>query len=247
MSRAIIEKLIQNNAVNQAINVFGEYLTEARRQRIESILPYRMSSVHVAVESPSDPHNAAAIVRSCEALGAMSIHAISPEDKSLHAKGTTQGAFYWVNTYHHQTSQQFFDYLRDKPSPHDYEMNRDNIIIAGACIDGEISLEALPVDRPICLLFGNEKRGLSAQARQQCDVCYHIPMYGVSESLNLSVSAAISLYSILGRKRQHLQQNGDCSDRQKDRLRLQYYIHSLDDRLVKNLLKNILDNNKLGE
>lgn len=228
----LIKEITTIEAIAQATAMLAPYLTENRKQLIETLLPQRISSVHVAVESPADPHNAAAIVRSCEALGAMSIHVIAAEDKALHAKGTTQGAFHWVNTYHHSCLSDFNKALKKNK-------NNEGIVVAAAAMDGELSLDQLSIDQPICLLFGNEKRGLSKQAHELSDVSYHIPMFGVSQSLNLSVSAAISLYETLQRKRQALGKSGDCSDEQQQQLRLQYYAHSLDQRLVKSLLTPI--------
>ncbi len=203
------------------------YLTAARKEKIETLLPKRLNSIHLAVESPSDPHNAAAVVRSCEALGVMNAHVIEAEGRALHAKRTTQGAFHWIHTHHHNSFEQFLEQLRSR---------QPNIVLAGAAMDGEQSLSQLTIEQPLCLLFGNENRGLSQQARQACDLIYHIPMFGMSESLNLSVSAAISLYDVTTRKRQQLQQSGDLTVDEIDQLRLHYYANSLEQRLVTQLL-----------
>lgn len=223
----MIDKIIAQYDAEQVCLKLAPYLTEQRKQRIEQLLPNRICSVHLAIESPSDPHNAAAIVRTCEALGAMSIHVIAAEDKTLHAKGATQGAFHWVNTHHHQTLNDFAVSMAQQQSPQ----------IIGASMDGKRTLHDIAIDQPLCLLFGNEKRGLSAAARELCANTYRIPMFGISESLNLSVSAAISLYDILSRKRALLGKNGDCDNEQMMHIRLQYYLHSLEERLVKGVLK----------
>ncbi|MCP4475201.1 MAG: RNA methyltransferase [Gammaproteobacteria bacterium] len=205
------------------------YLTAARKEKIEMLLPKRLNSIHLAVEAPSDPHNAAAVVRSCEALGVMNAHVIEAEGRALHAKRTTQGAFHWIHTHHHNAFEQFLQQLKHRQS---------TIVLAGATMDGDQPLSQLPLEQPLCLLFGNENRGLSPQARQACDLIYHIPMFGMSESLNLSVSAAISLYDVTTRKRQQLQQSGDLTADEIAQLRLHYYANSLEKRLVTQLLNS---------
>ena len=226
MDAKTLKNLIHQHGAEKAIALLAPYLTKERKARIETLLPNRMGSVHVAIESPADPHNAATIVRTCEALGAMSVHVIKAEDKALHAKGTTQGAFHWVNTHHHASLENFLSCVRV-----------DKLTLAGACMAGDTNLSDVPVDKPLCLFLGNEKRGLSTEAKKSCDLLYRIPMFGMSESLNLSVSAGISLYDILSRKRKITGKSGDLSEKEKATLRLKYYVHSLEDRLVKSLLK----------
>lgn len=205
------------------------YLTDSRKEKIEALLPKRINTLHLAVEAPSDPHNAAAVVRSCEGLGIMNTHVIEAEGRALQAKRTTQGAFHWVHTHHHDTLEQFLQQLTHQ---------HDDIILAGAAMHGEQALSDLPIDKPLCLLLGNEHRGLSACAQQACDYLYHIPMFGMSESLNLSVAAAISLYDVTTRKRRQLGQEGDLTSKESAQLRLHYYVNSLEKRLVDQLFKH---------
>ena len=210
--------------IDIALEKLAPYVTKARKARIEVVLTHRINSVHLAVEAPSDPHNAAAIVRTSEAMGALHMHVIKAEGKALTAKRTTQGSYRWMRTYHHQDLSAF------------KKMLPENIMIAGAVMKEGLPLEALPLDQPICLLFGNEHRGLSEEAKQLCDTPFHIPMYGMSESLNLSVSAAISLYSILKRKRELLKDQSDLTELELKQLRFDYYLNSVPKRLAKELL-----------
>lgn len=210
--------------IELAIGKLAPYVTQARKTKIERILLNRIDSVHVAVEAPSDPHNAAAIVRTCEALGGLHMHAINTEGKALHARRTTQGSYHWIQPHHHHDLTEFKNSLPE------------NMLIAGAAMNEGLPLEQLPLDKPICLLFGNENRGISDDAKNLCGTLFHIPMFGMSESLNLSVAAATSLYSILNRKREQLTQPGDLNQEQLKQLRLQYYLNSVPARLSKKLL-----------
>lgn len=199
------------------------YLTDARREKIDRLLAGRLPAIRVAIEAPSDPHNAAAVVRTAEALGVLGVHVIATEGRALHAKATTQGSYRWVRTHHHDTLQTFLG----------HEAMQD-VAIYGAWMDAEHTLSELPVDKPLCLMFGNETRGLSAEARAACAGGFRIPMVGMSESLNLSVSAAISLYDVTNRHRAAGAVGLD--DAQRAEMMARHYLDSVDDRLWSSLL-----------
>jgi len=217
---AAIERL-GVHAVTQALT---PYVTPRRRERIEAVVANRMHGVAVAVEDPYDPHNAAAMVRSAEITGATEVHVIRASTRILRSKRTTTGAFNWVRTTHHPNHAPFFAQMRAR-----------GMLVAGACVGGTVDLEDLPADRPLCLLFGNEHAGLSEAAREACDIRYGIAMHGFSESFNLSVSAAISLYSLTCRRRAALGRGGDGTPEQIDRQRALYYGRSVDRRLLAGL------------
>jgi tRNA (guanosine-2'-O-)-methyltransferase len=200
------------------------YVTEARQQRIQQVISKRIQHVSVAVEAPANPHNAAAIIRSAEAFGLTQVHVIEALGTSLQAKATTQGAFHWLDIAHYQDTTTFID-----------QLHAQGIRIAAASMQGEYTLSELPLEQPICLLFGNEVNGLSSLAQAQCDYLYRIPMVGMSESLNLSVSAAISLYDITQRYRQKLASNSDLTLSQQQALTAQYYLRSIPKRLAANI------------
>ncbi len=199
------------------------YITQPRQAKIERLLDRRLSQIHVAIEAPSDPHNAAAVVRTAEAMGVLHVHVTAAERRALHAKSTTQGAYRWVRTHHHPDLDAFLSHA----SMHD-------VSIYGAWMDAPTAVGELPVDRPICLLFGNETRGLSDRARAACVGGVRIPMFGMSESLNLSVSAAIGLYDVTTRHRAAGAVGLDEATRAT--LRARHYLDSVDDRLWSSLL-----------
>ena len=213
--------------IDLALEKLAPYVTEARKTKIDANLQNRIESIHLAVEAPSDPHNAAAIVRTCEALGGLHMHVIKAEGKALHAKRTTQGSYRWIKPHHHHDLDAF---QRSLPK---------HIFVAGAVMNEGVPLEALPLDQPLCLLFGNENRGISPEAKKMCDTLFHIPMFGMSESLNLSVAAAMSLHTTLSRKRQQLKKTGDLNKEQIKQLQLVYYLNSVPKRLAKELLSTL--------
>ena len=175
----------------------------------------------MAIEAPCDPHNAAAVVRTAEAFGLLDVHVIAVEGEALKHKKTTQGSFHWVRTHHHRDLGSF--------------LQAQSGILAGALMDAPLPLCEVPCTEPICLIFGNEHRGLSNAARAASDLGFRIPMYGMTESLNLSVSAAVALYDVLSRRRAALGQT-DMTARQRAELRARYYVDSVDKRLASGIV-----------
>jgi tRNA (guanosine-2'-O-)-methyltransferase len=221
-----LDQVIDRHGAAEVISRVSPYLTEARIERIESVLAGRLGSLHVAVERPEDPHNAAAIVRTAEALGALHVHAIDAPFGTLHAGQTTQGSYYWVHTYHHADHAQFLQSTRTR-----------GVCIAGATMQGRHTVEELPDDRPLCVLFGNEKVGLSPALLAHCDLTFRIPMVGMSESLNLSVSAAIVLYNAARARRARIGKATDLEGDELARERARYYGRSVQWRLLEGLFE----------
>jgi tRNA (guanosine-2'-O-)-methyltransferase len=195
------------------------FLTEQRRERIEAVVRGRLRGLEVAIERPYDPHNAAAVVRSAEALGAWAVHVIDASQRILRAPGTTTGTHHWIDTRHHRNLDEFLQIQRDA-----------GMLVAGACVDATHMLDDLPLDRPICLLFGNEHAGLSAAAQAACEVRFRIPIYGFAESYNLSVAAALSLYATSTRIRSRLGADGDLDEPGRELERARCYLNSIDER-----------------
>ncbi len=217
-----IDRFIERAGAQAVIEATASSITAGRRARIEQVLHGRISSVEVAVEHPEDPHNAAAIVRTAEALGAMHVHVIDADPRALDHRWVTQGAFHWVHTHQHSDFADFEQRLG----------NPKRVRLAGAIMTGELEVDALPVDEPLCILFGNEGNGLSEQAIGACDLTFRVPMFGMSESLNLSVSAAITLQSVVRRRRLTLGTQGELKGTSYLREKARYYGRSVELRLL---------------
>ena len=224
MNHQTFFQIIQQHGASFVIDKLQPFVTIARQQRIEQVLKQRIHSIQIAVEAPADILNALAIVRTAEVLGVTRVFIIQPEHKAKQLRGITQGAHEWVNIQYQTSLEEFTNQLKQY-----------SIKLAGACIESEMALEQIPLDEPICLLFGNERRGLSAQAKHACDYLYKIPMNGMTESLNLSVAAGISLYETLKRKRHQLQQKGDFDTSQLMTHQAWYYLNSVNTKLVAGL------------
>ena len=218
--------LLQNQDPQRIIEALEPYITEPRKQRIEAVLARRLYNLQLAIESPCDINNALAAIRTCEALGISQVHIISPDSSASCAQSITQGAIYWVDIHFYDTLSDFLTYVKT-----------NSFMLAGGSLKAKQTLSDVSIDKPLCIMVGNERCGLSKEALAACDILYKIPMVGMSESMNLSVSAAISLYDTSQRKRQALKADNDLTPQQSSRLKAKYYLQSVSSRLANALLK----------
>jgi tRNA (guanosine-2'-O-)-methyltransferase len=172
-----------------------------RRERLKAVIDQRLESVQVVFDAPHDPHNGAAVVRSCEAFGVQSVHVVERAETFLAAPSVAKGAEKWV------------DLLRwTRPEDVVEELREGGFTLVGARADGEMLPADLAGIERLALVLGNEHDGISSELAAACTRSVCVPMRGFVESLNVSVSAAILLASATaGRK-------GDLPE--EDRLRL---------------------------
>ncbi len=178
---------------SDAWSLLSPQLTDSRRARMLSTVAQRTRHVRLIVQDVHQPHNVSACIRSAEGFGIQNIDVVTLHSK-FNASSVAKGVDEWVDITKHQTIDQCIDSL-----------HKQGYIVAAAFPHGKaLSLDELPVDRPIAVAFGNEHAGLDATWRDKSDVCFTIPMFGIVESLNISVCAAITMHSLISRVRREL-------------------------------------------
>lgn len=214
-------QLIQQFGSQSIITKLENFVTPNRKHRIKTVLDSRLNSIHLAIEAPCDINNALAATRSSEIFGISTVHIINPEGPAGSVRLITQGAYYWIKVLYHDNLKAFLHYATEK-----------KLCLAGGTVQATTPLPQVPVDQPICFMIGNEDRGLSAECISALKHTYTIPMHGMTESLNLSVSAAISLYDATTRKRQLLGTPGDLTPNEYQHAQAHYYMQSVNYRLL---------------
>ncbi|HDI11340.1 MAG TPA: TrmH family RNA methyltransferase [Candidatus Acetothermia bacterium] len=192
-------------------------VTGERRMKIERVISGRLKGLACVCENFEKPHNAAAILRTCEALGILNVYIVEEDVPFEPAKGVTQGAEKWVILHRFRRAERAIAALKEAG----YE------IYAAVPREGSLSLEELPADRPLALAFGAEATGLSEKLMSACAGTFRIPMWGFSQSLNVSVAAAIALYHCARARRRYLGREGDLSSEELSALRARYLELSL--------------------
>ena len=185
--------------------------------KIERVISGRLKGLACVCENFEKPHNAAAILRTCEALGILNVYIVEEDVPFEPAKGVTQGAEKWIILRRFRRAERAIAALKETG----YE------IYAAVPREGSLSLEELPADRPLALAFGAEATGLSEKFLSACAGTFRIPMWGFSQSLNVSVAAAIALYHCARARRRYLGREGDLSSEELSALRARYLELSL--------------------
>jgi len=207
-----IERLIDRHGADAICGVLGPILTPERIARIDVVLAARLTSVVTIVEDTYDPHNAAATIRTTEAIGLQELHVVEPELRFSAAKGVTRGAHKWIDLHRWPRAEDTITALHARGF-------RVYATLPGATH----SIEDVDVSQPIAVAFGNEHAGLTADAIAACDGSLGVPMQGFTESFNLSVTVALAMYTIAQRRRALLGQPGDLDDERRRRLRARWF------------------------
>jgi len=174
----------------QLLAFFYSIITESKREKFDQIASERTRYLTVVIENVYQEQNASAIVRSCDCFGIHDIHAIEKENSFSVNREIAMGAGKWVNIQHHQDPKYPTTSALKKLKEQGYR------IVATTPHEDDTTLDELDLNQPTALLFGTEKMGLSEAALTHADAFVKIPMYGFSESFNVSVSAALCLHAL---------------------------------------------------
>ena len=170
--------------------------TDERMNTFKRVAAQRQAGLTVVIEDVFDPHNLGAIARSCDAFGIQEINIIfdtHPEfDPKDVGKNSSTATNKWLNYRIHHDSERALRTLKD-----------EGWLIVAAALDPKAeSIFQADLSHPrLALLLGNEKEGLSAKALKMADRLLTIPMQGIAQSMNVSVSAALFLYEATRQRR----------------------------------------------
>jgi len=173
------------------LNYLQSFLTPRRRSLFEKVLAQRTNHLTVVAQDVYQLHNTSAVVRSCDVFGIQNIHVIEEKIPRRIDKEIAMGAQKWVDINRYSSSKLCIENLREQG----YR------IVATSPHGDSQSLDHFDISTPAALFFGTERDGLSEEIIQQADATIRIPMVGFTESLNISVSAAIILQSLTSRMR----------------------------------------------
>lgn len=174
------------------LNYLEGFLTENRKEGFLRVLQNRTKHFTIAMEDVYQLHNTSAVMRSCEVFGIQELNVIEQKFGKRIDSEIAMGAQKWVDVFRFNSVQGCLDSMREKG----YQ------IIATSPHNDSCLLHEFDITKPSALFFGTESEGLSEEVLQQADGFLKIPMVGYTESLNISVSAAIIIQDITNRLRQ---------------------------------------------
>jgi len=168
------------------------FSTEKRSNKILTVLKARQPSLKIVLENIHDEHNVSAIFRTCEAVGVPKVSLVYYiEAFPRIGKKSSASALKWVEKEKFKSIEECFSNLK-----------KDGYKIYASSISEQAQeLYNLDLTKEAALVFGNEHRGISQEARELADETFQIPMFGMVQSLNVSVAAAVCLYEALRQRK----------------------------------------------
>ena len=184
-------------------------ITEERKQKIESILDLRTDRFIPVIENIHKAQNASAVLRTCDCLGIQEVRIVENNNKFSTTDDISLGADKWLNIRKYGVIDKYARVSANVP-----ENGKSNIeqcfddlrkegykIIATMPYKNDIDLQDIDVTQKAAIVFGSEVDGISQQAIANADCFMKIPMYGFTESFNISVAAAVTLHYLTDKMR----------------------------------------------
>jgi len=203
------------------LEFLSQFVTDDRRQRFEEVLEWRTRHLTVVLEDIFQPHNASAVLRTCDLRGVQDIHVVENHNHYAVNPEVVMGSTKWLSLYHYDAT----DF--NTPTAFEHLRNEGYKIVATCPHRDDFTPETLPLDQPVAVVFGTEKEGLSDYAVENADMHVRIPMFGFTESYNISVSAALLLYTLTNRLHESADIDWHLSEPERNAVRLLWTRRSL--------------------
>lgn len=195
----------------QLLEYLESFLTPRRKELFAKVLDQRTNYFTVATEDVYQLHNTSAVIRSCDIFGIQNVHVVEEVNQKRIDREIAMGAQKWVDVNRYNSIADCIKILRHQgyrivaTSPHKSK-----------------ALHEFDISKPAAFFFGTEKDGLSDEVMREADDFVQIPMFGFTESLNISVSAAIILQEVTSRMRQSSTIDWHLSEEEKQDKRLDW-------------------------
>ncbi|MGK0414352.1 MAG: tRNA (guanosine-2'-O-)-methyltransferase [Polaribacter sp.] len=172
------------------LNYFEGYLTEKRKETFKNVLENRTKHFTIVLEDIYQPHNASAVVRTCDIFGVQDLHFIENKYVNRVSRHVAKGAQKWITSTRYNS-----DGKNTASCIHVLKKNGYQIIATTPHNDS-CFLQDFDIHKKTAFILGAEAEGVSETVKNQADGFLKIPMVGFTESLNISVAAAIILQEV---------------------------------------------------
>lgn len=197
MSTFTIKKPMEYDILvkEKLVDYMMTFVSEERKKRFEDIIINRTKHLTVVIEDVYQAHNASAVLRSCDLTGVQDVHIIENKNDYDVNPEVAMGSSKWLNIMKYNNSDNNTLEVINSLKESGYK------IVATTPHKKSYGIDDIPIDEKTALLFGTELTGLSDIAIENSDEILTIPMFGFTESYNISVSAALCLYTLTQRLR----------------------------------------------
>lgn len=172
------------------------FVTDRKNLLFAEKVAQRTKHLTVVVENLYQDHNFSAVMRSADCFGIQDVHVVENSYSYRVNDEISLGANQWVNVHRHRGHESNTRHCIAQLKEQGY------VIAATTPHKDDVDLELYDISRPTALLFGTEKEGLTPEALSMADVYVKVPMVGFTESLNISVCAAICMHHLTWKMRQ---------------------------------------------
>lgn len=171
------------------------FITDHKNQLFDRVIEHRTRYLTVVLEDIYQPQNASAVLRTADCFGVQDVHIIENRNEYVINPEVTLGASKWLTLHRYSESENNTLEAIQKLKSKGYR------IVATMPHSDDIMLSELDMNQKTALFFGTELLGLSEVVQEHADVFVKIPMYGFTESYNISVSAALCLQQLSNKMR----------------------------------------------
>lgn len=221
---------------NELSSYLLSFISENRKARFDEVLSQRTAHLRIVLENVYQDHNASAVLRSCESFGVQHVHFIENRNRLRISDDVSMGSHKWLNVHRHSQAENNTIETIKHLKAQGYR------IVATTPHKDDCTLDKLPVDKKLALIFGTELEGISQDVFDHADEFVKIPMYGFTESFNVSVCAALCLYELTTRIRQEVE-NYLLSEEEKQDVYFEWLKTTVDK--SEGLIENYLQNKKI--
>jgi tRNA (guanosine-2'-O-)-methyltransferase len=217
---------------HKLISYLTEFISPRRKERFDQVMKHRMNHLQIVVEDLYQAHNASAVLRSCDCFGVQYVHFIENKNTMKVNNEIALGAESWVSIQRYNSEENNTRSCLQKLK------NEGFRIVATTPHTKDVTIDKIPVDKKIALVFGTEIDGITKDVEEMADEFVKIPMYGFTESFNISVSAALCMYELTTRIRQTVK-NYHLSEEERTEIYLDWLMNSIEksDSIVKRYLE----------
>jgi len=174
-----------------------EFITPERKKLFDSIARNRTRHITIVLENIYQSQNASAVLRTCDLTGIQNVHVVEDRNKYTLDKNVSLGSSKWLTLDRYNESHRSINACTSELKSKGYRL-----VATSPRTEKSSSLDHINIDRPIAIMFGTELDGLTDKAFALADERMHVPMFGFTESYNISVCAALVLYTLTQRLRE---------------------------------------------